>query len=322
MAIFGNFKGTTKSEFQIGKNGNRISTGSQPTTDISNGDLFIDNANAQLQIYSNAWIEVGSTLASLNVDNGTLTVDAANDTVSIGSAASNEKLFVNGNLRLGTNPSLQHSGAYLDLRHSNGSTSQVRVRDNGSNTDPIFKIFDADNTNEVFKVQGDTVRIQDAYNLPVSDGTANQVLSTDGSGTLSFATVNANPDGSNTDVQFNDGDSFNGLDSFTFDKATSTLKTGIIQAVIFEHITDYGSIADTANMIMSFGSVTESANTLNYEYIKDISGPTSDAYTVNNLPDSSVAGQMIFVSDEAGGSVMAFSDGSNWRRITDRQVVS
>ena len=89
MAIFGNFKGTTKSEFQIGKNGNRISTGSQPTTDISNGDLFIDNANAQLQIYSNAWIEVGSTLASLNVDNGTLTVDAANDTVSVGSASSN-----------------------------------------------------------------------------------------------------------------------------------------------------------------------------------------------------------------------------------------
>jgi hypothetical protein len=31
---------------------------------------------------------------------------------------------------------------------------------------------------------------------------------------------------------------------------------------------------------------------------------------------------MIYVSDETGGSVMAFSDGSNWRRITDRAVVS
>lgn len=322
MAIFGNFKGTTKSEFQIGKNGNKISTGSQPTADISNGDLFIDSSNSQLQIYSNAWVEVGSTLASLNVDNGTLTVDASNDTVSIGSTASNEKLFVNGNLRLGTNPSLQHSGAYLDLRHSNGSTSQVRVRDNGSNTAPIFKVFGANNVSEVFKVQAGNVTINDAYTLPTADGSANQVLQTDGSGTLSFATVSANPDGGNTDVQFNDGGSFNGLDSFTFDKATSTLKTGIIQAVIFEHITDYGSVADTANMTMSFGSVTESANTLNYEYVKDIAGPTSDAYTVDNLPDSSVAGQMIFVSDETGGAVMAFSDGTNWRRITDRQVVS
>jgi hypothetical protein len=31
---------------------------------------------------------------------------------------------------------------------------------------------------------------------------------------------------------------------------------------------------------------------------------------------------MIYVSDETGGAVMAFSDGTNWRRVTDRQIVS
>ncbi len=31
---------------------------------------------------------------------------------------------------------------------------------------------------------------------------------------------------------------------------------------------------------------------------------------------------LIFVSDEAGGGVPAFSDGTNWRRVTDRNVVS
>jgi hypothetical protein len=31
---------------------------------------------------------------------------------------------------------------------------------------------------------------------------------------------------------------------------------------------------------------------------------------------------MIYVSDETGGAVMAFSDGTNWRRITDRATVS
>ena len=30
----------------------------------------------------------------------------------------------------------------------------------------------------------------------------------------------------------------------------------------------------------------------------------------------------IFVTDEAGGSIPAFSDGTNWRRVTDRAVVS
>lgn len=31
---------------------------------------------------------------------------------------------------------------------------------------------------------------------------------------------------------------------------------------------------------------------------------------------------MIFVSDESGGAVPAFSDGVTWRRVTDRNVVS
>jgi len=162
MAIFGNFKGTTKSEFQIGKTaGNKISTSTQPSSDLTNGDLYIDSGNSTLQVYDSGWKSIGETLTSLNVDSGTLFVDSSNDTVTIGSTSSNEKLFVNGNLRLGTNPSLQYSGAYLDLRHSNGSGSVIRVRDNNTGTDPIFKIYDANNTSEVFKVQGRTVTFTD-----------------------------------------------------------------------------------------------------------------------------------------------------------------
>ena len=33
-------------------------------------------------------------------------------------------------------------------------------------------------------------------------------------------------------------------------------------------------------------------------------------------------GGMIYVTDEAGGAVPAFSDGTNWRRVTDRAIVS
>ncbi|MDA8915695.1 hypothetical protein N9I01_00550, partial [bacterium] len=163
MAIFGNFKGTTTSEFKIGKkeSGSKISTGTRPSTDLSNGDLYFDSANATLDIYESSWKNIGETLTELNVDDGTLFVDSTNDTVSIGSTASNERLFVNGNLRLGTNPSLQFSGSALDLRHSNGTATQVRIRDNSSSEDPIFKIYDADNTNEVFKVQGRTVTLTD-----------------------------------------------------------------------------------------------------------------------------------------------------------------
>lgn len=45
------------------------------------------------------------------------------------------------------------------------------------------------------------------------------------------------------------------------------------------------------------------------------------SFTVAALPAVTVA-RMIYVSDEAGGAVPAFSDGTNWRRVTDRAVVS
>lgn len=52
-------------------------------------------------------------------------------------------------------------------------------------------------------------------------------------------------------------------------------------------------------------------------------GPTLPSYTVGTLPSASGwARRMVYVSDEAGGAVPAFSDGTNWRRVTDRAVVS
>lgn len=46
-------------------------------------------------------------------------------------------------------------------------------------------------------------------------------------------------------------------------------------------------------------------------------------YTVATLPTASLwEGAMIYVSDEAGGAVLAFSDNTNWRRCTDRAIVS
>lgn len=50
---------------------------------------------------------------------------------------------------------------------------------------------------------------------------------------------------------------------------------------------------------------------------------TLPTYTVATLPAaSSWTAGMIYVSDETGGAVPAFSDGTNWRRVTDRAVVS
>lgn len=50
--------------------------------------------------------------------------------------------------------------------------------------------------------------------------------------------------------------------------------------------------------------------------------PTLPRYTVLTLPKAVEPGQLIYVTDETGGAVPAFSDGADWRRVTDRAVVS
>ena len=45
-------------------------------------------------------------------------------------------------------------------------------------------------------------------------------------------------------------------------------------------------------------------------------------YTVSTLPIVGMKRKLIYVSNEVGGAVIAFSDGTNWRRVTDRAIVS
>lgn len=47
------------------------------------------------------------------------------------------------------------------------------------------------------------------------------------------------------------------------------------------------------------------------------------SYTVLTVPSAvTYARGVIFVSNEAGGATLAFSDGTNWRRVQDRNVIS
>lgn len=46
------------------------------------------------------------------------------------------------------------------------------------------------------------------------------------------------------------------------------------------------------------------------------------SFVKTDLPSAALPGEIIYVSNEVGGSVLAFSDGTNWRRVTDRAVVA
>ncbi len=53
-------------------------------------------------------------------------------------------------------------------------------------------------------------------------------------------------------------------------------------------------------------------------------GSRPPPFTVATAPSASEAGEgaMIYVTDEAGGAIPAFSDGTDWRRMSDRAVIS
>lgn len=76
-------------------------------------------------------------------------------------------------------------------------------------------------------------------------------------------------------------------------------------------------VADPATGHIGIGTATPTVRL-------DVDGPIRPAaYTVAAVPAASAgAGQLIYVSDESGGATLAFSDGSDWRRLTDRAIVS
>ena len=74
--------------------------------------------------------------------------------------------------------------------------------------------------------------------------------------------------------------------------------------------------------ISNLGTPTANSDGTNKLYVDNQKGVLV-SYTVVGLPTPvGVAGKMVYVSNESGGAVPAFSDGTNWRRVTDRAIVS
>ena len=105
-------------------------------------------------------------------------------------------------------------------------------------------------------------------------------------------------------------------------KNTAADKASILFQAGYSGRAEIGAIGsdDFAFKVSGDGSAFRTALLLE----RNTGTPRFPAFTVAGAPSASTAGAgaQIFVSDEAGGPVMAFSDGSNWRRLTDRAIIS
>jgi hypothetical protein len=117
--------------------------------------------------------------------------------------------------------------------------------------------------------------------------------------------------------------------SITTDAASDTITFGGASTIVWEVGGSLGYVWDAPATFYDFGSVTEVPATTVYDlgtvYVSGVFYPNQlvlPSYTVAGLPTAATAAQFVYVTNDVGGPVPAFSDGINWRRVTDRAIVS
>lgn len=91
------------------------------------------------------------------------------------------------------------------------------------------------------------------------------------------------------------------------------ITSGVTEGTIHVRGNDVGVATNGNYLNQATGTV--------YEYADN--SWASSGYTVATVPSAAaMTGKMIYVNNESGGAVMAFSDGTNWRRLTDRAIIS
>ena len=428
--VFRNLKGTSKTEFRLGlsNRGSGLYSGtSDPSGSytVSAGDIWFDKNNQRLAIRTSggAWTDVTNTSVVDNQISSTLSSDVtfgADVTITGDLTVNGTQTVINTEtLNIADNEIVLNS----DLASDQPATANAGILVNRGNEGNVFLRWDEGEgewtvNGETFSagalignlsgnvtgsiapngapnvVRANTLIVNGSYTMPTSDGTANQVLTTNGSGVVSFATsstsnitegtnlyfTNARADArvqaaidtdtsfasaSDTlvpsqlavktyvDAQVDTVDALSELSGDTDDvtegstnlyytdaransaidaKLTGTLTLGeidasIVSSPIFETVSDYGSVASSTTNTINYGNLTDAVVALvnsDYGVVESSGGPVEfPQYEVASVPDASAyTGHMIFVPNESGGAVMAFSDGTNWRRVTDRTVIS
>lgn len=117
--------------------------------------------------------------------------------------------------------------------------------------------------------------------------------------------------------------------SLVMDSSTDTLTIAASSgSEVFVDGADFGTVDEIVTQSDDLGLVTDSVTAesdLGSLVIAGLIYPDQfvlPSYTTGTLPSASIAGSMIFVTNESGGAVPAFADGTNWRRVTDRAIVT
>ena len=163
---------------------------------LTAGDLYYNSVGTVLKYYTgSAWVSITSGGITDLVQDTTPQLGGALDvnTFSITSTS-------NGNITLQPNgtgdvvlsaDTVKIGDANTDAVLTTDGTGDITISTNSGSNSGTVKIFDGVNANIEITPNGSGVVKLDGLSYPTADGSANQVLQTNGSGVLSFATLTA-----------------------------------------------------------------------------------------------------------------------------------
>jgi len=173
-------------------------------------------SNTQVQ-FNDAGVFGGSSKFTFNKTSNVLTV---NGNISAGN--------ISGTLITASQPNITTVGTLSSLLVSGGITALGTIVAPTVQGTVAVQAGDLSATDEVNFSLATSINLANIDIISIGGGSDGSVLTTDGTGNLSWETVSVNPGGANTQIQFNDDGAFNASSSLTFDKSSNVLTANSI----------------------------------------------------------------------------------------------
>jgi hypothetical protein len=307
-----------------------VTSGTASVTGNITGNYFIGNGSQLTGLpatYGNANVATFLAEYGSNTISSTGTITAGNITGGnvltggVVSATGN----ISGNYILGNGALL--TGVITSVANINNGTSNVTVVSSGGNV--TVGVSGTGNV-AVFSTGGLDVtgRVSASGNI-----TGTNILGNGAGLTGVNAFSNVTVTGGNSAVADSIADTLTltagtGI-SIVVDPTTDTITIGAQSgSEIFVDGADFGTVTEPVTLSDDLGLVTDAVTQeidLGLLVTSGLIYPDQfvlPSFTTTTLPSASVAGAMIYVTNETGGPVPAFADGTNWRRVTDRAIVT
>ena len=139
-----------------------------------------------------------------------------------------------GGFQIGGGAAGNPAGLNTQIQYNNNNVfgaSASFTYDNSTQTAAVTNFTSTGNVN--FSTTSN-VSLGTVANIHISGGSANQVLTTDGSGNLTWAvaSVTTHPAGSNTQIQFNNAGTFGATSQLTFDDVTGVMSAPLTNSTL------------------------------------------------------------------------------------------